>query len=135
MTITKIIPESEIKISFARSSGAGGQNVNKTSTKVILHWSVGESIVFTEEEKDRIRTKLNNRLNDKDEIVIMAEEERSQIQNRLSALARLQEEVSQALIVPKRRRATKPTYSSQLKRLEVKKQRSQIKSSRRFISQ
>lgn len=128
---TKQIPESEIKMTFARSSGAGGQNVNKTATKVILHWKVGESDVFSDTEKDRIRIKLANRLNDEDEIVIMAEEERSQLQNRIQALSRLQSLVDEALIIPKKRKPTKPTYSSKLKRLETKKQRSEVKAGRR----
>jgi ribosome-associated protein len=130
---TKQIPESEMKITFARSSGAGGQNVNKTSTKAVLHWKVGESTVFSTTEKDRIRTKLTNRLNDQDEIVIMAEEERSQLQNKLQAITRLQSLVEEALIIPKKRKPTKPTYSSKLKRLETKKQRSIKKASRRAL--
>ena len=134
-TPKKIIPKSEIKITFARSSGAGGQNVNKTSTKAILHWNVEASAVFGAFEKERIRKKLKGRLNDRDEIVIMAEEERSQPQNRAQALARLQTLVSEALIIAKRRRPTKPTYSSKLKRLETKKQRSQIKASRRGVEE
>ena len=131
--ISKQIPDSEIKITFARSSGAGGQNVNKTSTKAVLHWKVVESTIFSPAEKARIRTKLVNRLNDEDEIVIMAEEERSQLQNKLQAIARLQSLVSRALVIPKRRKPTRPTYSSKLKRLETKKQHSIKKASRRAV--
>ncbi|MBT3539077.1 aminoacyl-tRNA hydrolase [Candidatus Parcubacteria bacterium] len=134
-TNKKQIPESEIKITFARSSGAGGQNVNKTSTKAILHWNVGASSIFSDSEKERIRTKLKNKLNDQDEIVVMAEEERSQLQNRTQAISRLQSLVSEALIIPKRRKPTKPTYSSKLKRLETKKQRSKLKASRRSVEE
>ncbi len=125
------IPESEFIITFARSSGAGGQNVNKTSTKVIIHWPVGKSLVLSEEEKNRVREKLVNRINNEDELVIMSEEERSQPQNRELAIARLQELVEQAIFVPKKRRPTKPTRSSKLKRLESKKIRSQVKAHRR----
>ncbi|HSR88936.1 MAG TPA: alternative ribosome rescue aminoacyl-tRNA hydrolase ArfB [Candidatus Udaeobacter sp.] len=128
------IPESELNISFARSSGAGGQNVNKVSSKVIIHWPIGKSQVFSGEQKDRIRSKLANRINNEDELVIMSEEERSQLQNRESAIARLQELVAQALHIPKKRRPTRPTKGSKLRRIESKKIRSKIKSERKISS-
>jgi ribosome-associated protein len=127
------IPENELNITFARSSGKGGQNVNKTSTKVIIHWPIGKSIVLTDEEKARLRIKLANRINNEDELVLMSEEERSQPQNRESVIARLQMLVSQALRVPKKRKPTKPTRASKLKRLESKKIRSRIKQERRTL--
>ena len=127
------IPTNEIQESFARSSGAGGQNVNKTSTKVILHWSVGNSHVLTAEEKARVRAKLANRINNNDELVLMSEEERSQLQNRASAVLRLQAIVSQALRVPKKRRPTRPTKASKLRRIEFKKIRSRVKIGRRTV--
>lgn len=127
------IPENEFIITFARSSGKGGQNVNKTSTKVILHWPVGKSLVLTEEEKVRVREKLANRINNEDELVLMSEEERSQPQNREIAIARLQTLVTAALRVPKKRRPTRPTKASKLRRIESKKQRSQIKMARRIV--
>lgn len=125
------IPESEIKVSYARSSGAGGQNVNKTSTKAILHWSVGHSRVLNWDEKNRVRIKLANRLNNNDELVVMSEEERSQPQNRALATDRLQALVKKALQIAKKRRATKPTKASKLRRIETKKIRSQTKRGRR----
>lgn len=132
---SKSIPENELQFTFARSSGAGGQNVNKTSTKVIIHWSVGKSSIFTEEEKQRIRNKLANRLNTEDEIVVMSEEERSQPQNRELAIERLQLLVSKALYVPKKRKPTRPTYSSKLKKVESKKIRSAVKKIRRGLEE
>ncbi len=128
------IPENEFIITFARSSGAGGQNVNKTSTKVIIHWPVGKSLVLTDEEKGRVREKLANRINNEDELVVMSEEERSQPQNREIAIARLQELVTQALRVPKKRYPTRPTKGSKLRRIEGKKQRSQVKAKRKDLS-
>lgn len=127
------IPENEFIITFARSGGKGGQNVNKTSTKVIIHWPIGKSAVLSDEEKERIRAKLKNRINNEDELVIMSEEERSQPQNRELAIARLQTLVAQALRVPKKRRPTRPTRASKIKRLESKKIRSQIKVARRTV--
>ncbi len=127
------IPENEFIISFARSSGAGGQNVNKTSTKVFIHWPIGKTAVLTEEEKARLRAKLANRINSNDELVVMSEEERSQLQNRELAVSRLQAIVAQALRVPKKRRPTRPTRASKLKRLEGKRQRAKIKAGRQGV--
>lgn len=127
------IPLNEIRVTFARSSGAGGQNVNKTSTKAILHWSIKHSSVLNLEEKARLRIKLSNKINNNDEVVVMSKEERSQSQNRALAIVHLQSLVAQALRIPKKRRPTRPTLSSKLKRLESKKIRSRVKAGRRSV--
>lgn len=127
------LPETELVITFARSSGAGGQNVNKTATKAVVRWSVGRSAAFSDAEKQRLREKLAGRLNNADEIVLDCEEERSQPRNREIAITRLNDLVVAALRVPKLRRPTRPTGASKLKRLATKKIRSRIKSDRRTI--
>ena len=129
------IPDSEFKFTFARSSGAGGQNVNKTSTKVIIHWSVGDSRVLSDEEKARVRAKLANRINSNDELVVMSEEERSQPQNRELAVSRLRSLVAQALRTPKKRCPTRPTKASKLRRIESKKIQSRKKGMRGKIEE
>ncbi len=129
-----LIPQHELRIQFARSSGKGGQNVNKVSTKVVVHWHLGVSSVLTAEEKERARKKLAHRLTISDELVITAEEGRSQAQNRDRALAKLQQLVTNALRIPKKRKATRPTKSSKVKRLESKKKQSFKKTMRKDIS-
>jgi len=115
------IPEEEIQFDFARSAGPGGQNVNKRATKVIARWNIGSSQSFTEEEKNKIRETLGKRINEKDELVIQVQEERSQHQNRAIAIERLNNLINSALIPQKERIPSKPTQASIEKRLEEKK--------------
>ena len=131
MTPTVIIPPEEIGIEYALSGGPGGQNVNKRETKVIVRWQVGASCVLTDEQKDRVRVKLANRINDRDELVIQAKEERSQPQNQALGIERLQTLVANALIIPKPRRKTRPTRASKERRLQAKAARSSMKESRK----
>jgi len=130
-----MIPASEYTIEFARSGGPGGQNVNKVSSKAQLRWGVGVSRVLSDEQKARVRAALKNRLTNDDEILVVAEDERSQAQNREQVIARFQELIAQALHVPKKRRATKPTRSSKEKRLQSKKimsERKKMRTDRNF---
>lgn len=130
-----IIPSSEFTLEFARSGGPGGQNVNKVSSKAQLRFNVGASLVLSEDQKNRVREILKNRLTNEDEILVVAEDERSQIQNRELVVARFQELITQALHVPKKRRATRPTYGSREKRLQTKKiisERKQLRQRTRF---
>lgn len=126
-----LIPESELDIRFALASGPGGQNVNKRSTKAVLHWNVGESVVFTDVQKEKIRAAAGHRLSKEDEIVISAEDERSQEQNKESVISRLQELVDVALTPVKVRKPTKPTRAQKAKRVDDKVRLGQKKISRR----
>lgn len=125
------IPESELQIDFVRASGAGGQNVNKVSTKVQLKWNVSRSSIFSPEEKAKIRTFLANRMNEEGEVVMSSQETRSQLQNKERVVERLNELVAKALIPVEKRIPTKPTRSSQQKRLDSKQLRSRRKQERR----
>ncbi|HEY9654941.1 MAG TPA: alternative ribosome rescue aminoacyl-tRNA hydrolase ArfB, partial [Crinalium sp.] len=109
--------------------GAGGQNVNKVATAIHLRFDVGASSL-PDRYKERLLQLTDQRLTKDGVIVIKAQEHRSQEQNREEALRRLQELVKSVAIVPKRRKPSKPTRSSQRKRLDSKSKRGQIKAAR-----
>jgi ribosome-associated protein len=125
------IPRSELDVRVSRSSGAGGQHVNKTSSRVEIFWNISTSRALTDDQRSRLLEKLASRLTTEGSIRIVASDMRSQSRNRELAEERLVETVRRALIVPKRRRATRPTRASKEARLESKKRRSQKKSERR----
>lgn len=114
------IPESELGITFARSGGPGGQNVNKTNSKAVLKWKFDTSSAFNDEQKALIRAKLVNRINMEGEVVIHNSEERSQGQNREGAIRTLNELVAQALQVDAKRVKTRPTKGAKMRRLDEK---------------
>lgn len=125
------IPQHELQIVFVRSSGPGGQNVNKTSTKAQLHWDLERSSVFSADEKRRIRHYLRNRITNDGEVVIAASDERRQSANKATAVERLHHLIDLALTPEKKRVATKPTKASEHRRLQNKKIRSRVKQLRR----
>jgi len=125
------VPESEIAVEFARSSGPGGQNVNKASTKAVLRWNIGASRAFSEEEKNAIRARAGGRRNSADEIVLHEQSERSQARNREAAFGRLQELVRIALEPKKSRRKSGVPASERRKRLDDKRRAALKKESRR----
>ena len=121
----------EFEFITSRSSGAGGQHVNKTETKVELRFNVDSSELLTDEEKLLIKQKLVHKIN-KDEILqIVTQKERSQVRNKKICIDKFYELVEKALKKPKKRKKTKPSFISILKRLERKKQHSQKKERRK----
>ena len=123
--------EKELQFSASRSTGAGGQNVNKVNTKVELRFSVISTLIFSDEEKELIINKLKNRLNNDGELVLVSQEARSQLANKLAVIEKFYRLLASALTLPLPRKETRPTKASKLKRLESKKFRSTVKKFRR----
>jgi len=125
------IPRTELDTRVSRSSGAGGQHVNKTSSRVEIFWNVLGSRALTDEQRSRLREKLASRLTTEGSIRVVASDMRSQSRNRELAEERLADLVRRALIVPRKRRATKPTRAAKEARLDSKKRHSTKKRDRR----
>ena len=124
------IPDSELEFSFARSSGPGGQNVNKVNSKAVLRWNLLESPSLGEELRSRLLLRLAPKLTADGELVIASDRFRDQGRNREDCIAKLTELLAAASARPKVRRKTKPSRSSQKRRLSEKSQHSRKKNLR-----
>jgi ribosome-associated protein len=125
------IPRSELDIRVSRASGAGGQHVNKTSSRVEIFWNIPGSRALSDEQRTRLLDKLSSRLTTEGSIRVVASDMRSQSRNRDLAEERLAEIVRRALLIPRKRRPTKPTRAAKEARLQTKKRHSNKKRERR----
>jgi len=115
------IPEDEIEFQFSRSSGKGGQNVNKVETKAEIRFNIDQSKAFSDEEKEKIKKSLANRINKEGDLIVVSEEERSQLDNRRIALEKLNEMIKEALKSEEERIPTKVKETIRERRLKEKK--------------
>jgi len=125
------IPAAELQVSAISGGGPGGQHVNKSATRVAVQWNVRTTRALRDDQRERVLLKLASRLDSEGMIRIVGGEFRSQQQNRRAAFERLQQLVARALVVPRPRKATRPTFGSVQERLSTKRQRSETKQQRR----
>ncbi len=126
-----LIPRGELEIRASRSSGAGGQHVNKTSSRIEISWNIANSRAITEEQRDRLLAKLASRLSDDGAIRTVASDTRSQLRNREAAERRLADAIAKALVVPKKRKPTRRPRAADEARLNEKKKHSERKRERK----
>jgi len=130
--MNKIQLQTELEFKAVRSSGAGGQNVNKVSTKVILNWNSLITSGLTENELNRVQKKLANRINKEGVLILECDETRSQLKNKELVIKRFLFLMENALIIPKKRIATKIPKAVIRKRLNDKKLNGEKKENRKF---
>ena len=126
-----VIPRSELDVRTSRSSGAGGQHVNKTSSRVEITWNIRQSTALTDEQRERLLGRFASRLSEEGSIRVVASDTRSQLRNRETAERRLRELVAKALTVQRKRKPTRRPRAANEARLTEKKKHSDKKKQRR----
>ncbi|MDQ7916277.1 alternative ribosome rescue aminoacyl-tRNA hydrolase ArfB [Mesonia sp. MT50] len=121
----------EVDFKAVLSGGPGGQHANKTSTKVVLSWSLENTQLFTEEEKERLQDKLSAKLTKEQVLQLSSDHSRSQHKNKEVVIKKFLKLIEQGLHIPRKRKKTKPSKASKKKRLENKKRKSQLKVNRK----
>ena len=124
------IPNNACEFRFVHASGPGGQHVNKTATAVELRVSI-KKLALPPAVEQRFKTQQRNRINKAGELIVQADQHRSQLMNKQAAEQRLRAWIEQAFIRPRKRIATKPSFSAKQRRMDNKKKRGQTKSNRR----
>jgi len=125
------IPEEELRLTFVRSSGPGGQNVNKVNTKAALRWAATRNESLPEAWRNRFLAEFAHRITNSGDIILTCDRHRDQTQNREAALARLRAMLLSVARPPKRRKPTKPSRAAKQRRLDEKKRRGETKRQRR----
>ncbi len=131
---TRVIPARDLAWTASRSSGPGGQNVNKVNTKIDLRFDLAGTAALTSAEKGRLRALAGSRLDSDGKVLIVSQATATQSRNIEDARERLQALVAQALVRPKTRRPTKPSRGSKERRLDAKKRNSERKRGRGRVS-
>jgi ribosome-associated protein len=126
------IPQVELEFTYARSSGAGGQNVNKVNSKAILRWHPASSYAMTAAVKDRFLNKFGGKLTNEGELILMSDVHRDQGRNAAECMDKLKEMIASVLTPPKKRKVTKPTFGSKMRRLKTKREHQEKKQGRRW---